>query len=57
MEKYKINPENIGRIELGTETLLDHSKSSKTIAMDYFKKYNNHDIEGITSIHACYGGT
>lgn len=52
----------MGRLEVGTETLLDKSKSTKTVLMTLFKGY--HDIEGIninnagaTSINACYGAT
>ena len=30
MKKYDIKPEEIGRLEVGTETLLDKSKSIKT---------------------------
>jgi hydroxymethylglutaryl-CoA synthase len=25
--------------------------------MDLFKASGNHDVEGVTSINACYGGT
>lgn len=57
LEKYNIDPKNIGRLEVGTETLVDKSKSTKTVLMQLFNKYGNHDIEGITSINACYGGT
>jgi len=57
LEKYKIDPRTIGRLEVGTETLIDKSKSTKTVLMQLFSKYGNHDIEGITSINACYGGT
>lgn len=45
----------VGRVEVGTETLVDKSKSTKTILMDLFKP--NHDIEGATVVNACYGGT
>ena len=31
MQKYNINPHNIGKIEIGTETLLDKAKSTKTV--------------------------
>lgn len=55
MTKYQIDPKNIGRLEVGTETLLDKSKSVKTTLMQLFG--NNHDIEGVTSINACYGAT
>jgi len=55
IERYKIDVNRIGRLEVGTETLVDKSKSTKTVLMQLFKE--NYDIEGITSINACYGGT
>ena len=33
LTKYNINPKDIGRLEVGTETLLDKSKSVKTVLM------------------------
>ena len=57
MKKYSIKPEQVGRLEVGTETLIDKSKSVKTVLMNLFKQSGNHDIEGITSINACYGST
>jgi hydroxymethylglutaryl-CoA synthase len=45
----------VGRLEVGTETLVDKSKSTKTVLMDLFP--GNTDIEGATVINACYGGT
>ena len=57
LEKFKIDPRKIGRLEVGTETLVDKSKSTKTVLMQLFSVYGNHDIEGVTSINACYGGT
>lgn len=45
----------MGRLEVGTETLVDKSKSTKTVLMELFKGLN--DIEGVTSINACYGAT
>ena len=45
----------MGRLEVGTETLVDKSKSTKTILMDLFP--GNTDVEGATIINACYGGT
>ena len=53
--RYAIDPSEVGRLEVGTETLVDKSKSSKTILMDLFP--NNTDIEGATIVNACYGGT
>lgn len=45
MRNYNIHPSQVGRLEIGTETLLDKSKSTKTVLMTLFKGY--HDIEGI----------
>lgn len=45
----------MGRLEVGTETLVDKSKSTKTVLMDLFP--GNSDIEGATIVNACYGGT
>jgi hydroxymethylglutaryl-CoA synthase len=55
LQKYNIPPSAIGRIDVGTETLIDKSKSVKTLLMDLFP--GNSDIEGIDSKNACYGGT
>ena len=55
--KNKIKPEQVGRLEVGTETLIDKSKSVKTTLMTLFQESGNHDIEGVTSINACYGST
>ena len=56
IKKNNISLSQISRIEVGTETLIDKSKSVKTILMDLFKDSSNNDIEGITVINACYGG-
>ena len=55
LEKYHINPMDVGRLEVGTETLIDKSKSTKTVLMDLFP--GNKDVEGATIVNACYGGT
>ena len=57
LEKYNIEPTSIGRLDVGSETMIDKSKSVKTTLMQLFEKYNNNDIEGVTSLNACYGGT
>jgi len=57
MKKHNVSPSQIGRLEVGTETLLDKSKSVKTVLMALFKESGNHDVEGVTSINACYGST
>jgi hydroxymethylglutaryl-CoA synthase len=55
LEKYQIDPNTIGRLEVGTETLLDKSKSCKSVLMQLFGE--NSDIEGADTYNACYGGT
>lgn len=55
LQDYNIDPNSIGRIDVGTETLLDKSKSVKSVLMQLFGE--NTDIEGLDSINACYGGT
>ena len=57
MKKYNIDPKSIGRLEVGTETLLDKSKSCKSVLMQLFEPSGNTNIEGIDTINACYGGT
>ena len=57
LEKYNVDPRNVGRLEIGTETLLDKSKSTKTVLMELFAKHGNYDIEGVSSLNACYGAT
>ncbi|KAJ1636891.1 hydroxymethylglutaryl-CoA synthase [Pavlovales sp. CCMP2436] len=55
LSKYNIDPALVGRLEVGTETLVDKSKSTKTHIMELFG--SNTNVEGVTSINACYGGT
>ncbi|KAI9076636.1 hypothetical protein K1719_041109 [Acacia pycnantha] len=57
LEKYEIDPKQIGRLEVGSETVIDKSKSIKTFLMQIFEKCGNSDIEGVDSTNACYGGT
>ncbi|GMH29807.1 hypothetical protein Nepgr_031650 [Nepenthes gracilis] len=57
LEKYEIDPKQIGRMEVGSETVLDKSKSIKTFLMQIFEECGNTDIEGVDSTNACYGGT
>src|SRR5271154_1704556 len=55
--KYSIDPNSIGRLEVGTETLLDKSKSVKSVLMQLFEKSGNLNVEGVDTVNACYGGT
>ncbi|KAI1078044.1 hydroxymethylglutaryl-CoA synthase [Whalleya microplaca] len=55
LKNYNIDPKTIGRLEVGTETILDKSKSVKTVLMQLFGENTN--IEGVDTVNACYGGT
>ncbi|KAI8919123.1 hydroxymethylglutaryl-coenzyme A synthase C terminal-domain-containing protein [Powellomyces hirtus] len=57
LEKYSIAPTDIGRLEVGTETIIDKSKSVKSVLMQLFAESGNTDIEGVDTTNACYGGT
>lgn len=57
ISKYSIDLKNIGRLEVGTETMLDKSKSVKSVLMQLFEKSGNFNVEGVDSYNACYGGT
>lgn len=57
MDRHDIKPQEVGRLEVGTETIIDKSKSVKSVLMQLFEPYGCVDIEGIDSTNACYGGT
>uniref|UniRef100_A0A8C4R9K3 Hydroxymethylglutaryl-CoA synthase n=1 Tax=Eptatretus burgeri TaxID=7764 RepID=A0A8C4R9K3_EPTBU len=57
MERNALDYRSIGRLEVGTETLVDKSKSVKTVLMQLFEESGNSDVEGIDTTNACYGGT
>lgn len=51
----QVSTSSVGFLAVGTETLIDKSKSVKTALMELFD--DNHDIEGVDVKNACYGGT
>ncbi|CEO99191.1 Hydroxymethylglutaryl-CoA synthase [Plasmodiophora brassicae] len=55
MEKAGVPYSDVGFLQVGTETIIDHSKSVKSVLMQLFG--DNTDVEGVDSVHACYGGT
>ncbi|KIV93998.1 hydroxymethylglutaryl-CoA synthase [Exophiala mesophila] len=57
ISKYSIDLKNVGRLEVGTETMLDKSKSVKSVLMQLFEESGNFNVEGVDSYNACYGGT
>lgn len=54
-EKYNLSPSDFGRVEIGTESSVDRSKSIKSFLMQLFE--NNHSVLGVDNTNACYGGT
>ncbi|KAK2724415.1 hydroxymethylglutaryl-CoA synthase 1-like [Artemia franciscana] len=57
IDKTKIGYDRIGHLQVGTETIIDKSKSVKTCLMQLFEESGNHDVEGLDTTNACYGGT
>lgn len=57
LERNKIGHTQIGRLEVGTETIIDKSKSVKSVLMQLFEPHGVSDLEGIDTTNACYGGT
>lgn len=57
LERNSVDPNQIGRLEVGTESILDKSKSVKTVLMQLFERSGNFNIEGVDTINACYGST
>ncbi|XP_075772432.1 hydroxymethylglutaryl-CoA synthase, mitochondrial [Pelodiscus sinensis] len=57
VERSRLSWDAIGRLEVGTETIIDKSKAVKTVLMQLFQASGNTDVEGIDTTNACYGGT
>ncbi|RDL40130.1 Uncharacterized protein BP5553_00109 [Venustampulla echinocandica] len=55
LRKYSIDPQSIGRLEVGTESPIDKAKSVKSVLTQLFG--DNHALEGADTVNACYGGT
>lgn len=54
LQTYQIPTDSIGCLVVGTETMIDKSKSVKTSLMELFP--GNTDIEGVDIKNACFGG-
>eukprot|EP00961_Rhodomonas_salina_P200911 2710519-Rhodomonas_salina.1 len=48
---------DIGRLEVGTESAVDRAKSIKSFLMAMFEEAGVHDVEGVDTYNACFGGT
>ncbi|KAG2387812.1 hypothetical protein C9374_001406 [Naegleria lovaniensis] len=56
-DKYSIDPKQVKRLEVGTESAIDKSKSIKSFIMQEFPQVEYSEMEGIDTINACYGAT
>ncbi|KAJ3438005.1 3-hydroxy-3-methylglutaryl coenzyme a synthase [Anaeramoeba flamelloides] len=57
IKRSNIDLRTIGRLEIGTESSVDRSKSIKTHLMKFFEESGNNDVLGVDNINACYGAT
>ena len=57
LRKFNIDANSIGRLEVGTESLIDKAKSVKSVLTTLFEPSGNTSLEGVDTVHACYGGT
>lgn len=57
LRKYNIDPNSIGRLDVGTESPIDKAKSVKSVLTQLFEPAGNTSLEGVDSVNACYGGT
>ncbi|XP_035910456.1 hydroxymethylglutaryl-CoA synthase 1 [Anopheles stephensi] len=57
LDRHGTKLAQIGRLEVGTETIVDKSKSVKSVLMQLFEPEGVTDLEGIDTTNACYGGT
>ena len=55
METYNFKSTDFGRLEVGTESSVDRSKSIKSYIMQLFS--DNKTMLGVDNTNACYGGT
>eukprot|EP00522_Entomoneis_paludosa_P007169 CAMPEP_0172448792 /NCGR_PEP_ID=MMETSP1065-20121228/7729_1 /TAXON_ID=265537 /ORGANISM="Amphiprora paludosa, Strain CCMP125" /LENGTH=3370 /DNA_ID=CAMNT_0013200381 /DNA_START=215 /DNA_END=10327 /DNA_ORIENTATION=+ len=56
LKKHVVDPYQIGRVEVGTESNVDMAKSIKSYLMQLLPS-DHVDVEGVDNINACYGGT
>ncbi|KAG1675862.1 hypothetical protein FOA52_001519 [Chlamydomonas sp. UWO 241] len=57
LRKAGIKEGDVGRLEVGTESALDRSKSTKSCISSLFAAACNTSLEGADVLHGCYGAT
>ena len=57
MQRHQVPWEQVGMLQVGTESLVDRSKSIKSNLMQLFEAHGCFNVEGVDNYNACYGGT
>ncbi|VDK37623.1 unnamed protein product, partial [Dibothriocephalus latus] len=57
IQRIGLDLKKVGFLEVGTESLIDKSKSTKSVLMQLFEESGNYDVAGIDVKSACYGST
>uniref|UniRef100_A0A0V0J901 Hydroxymethylglutaryl-CoA synthase n=1 Tax=Schistocephalus solidus TaxID=70667 RepID=A0A0V0J901_SCHSO len=57
IQRIGLDLKKVGFLEVGTESLVDKSKSTKSVLMQLFDESGNYDVAGIDVKSACYGST
>ncbi len=57
VQRVGLDLARVGFLAVGTETVIDKSKSTKSVLMQLFAESGNADVEGVDCKNACYGGT
>ncbi|GBF91211.1 hypothetical protein Rsub_04880 [Raphidocelis subcapitata] len=57
MEAYGVDAAEVGKLEVGTETAVDRSKSVMSYLMEHLNARGNTSAQGADNVHGCYGGT
>jgi hydroxymethylglutaryl-CoA synthase len=57
MQRCGLEFDEIGRLEVGTESQVDRAKSIKSFLMALFEAEGVYNVEGADTYNACYGGT
>ena len=57
LENFSVSLSEVGWLEVGTETIVDKSKSTKSVLMQLFTEVGNYSIEGLDTTNACFGAT
>ncbi|CAF3878877.1 unnamed protein product [Rotaria magnacalcarata] len=54
LDETGVHPQQIGRLDVGTETLVDKAKSITTVLMQLLVEHGNTAVESVDNMNACY---